>query len=117
MKKDKPYNLKTLLQAVGNDKESLKEMIQIFLDTLPQALAKLRESMEKEDWDAVKRIAHSTKSNIDMLEVQSSFYKIKEIETLAKEQHETEKIPILLEKIEKEMATVYTGLKAESGLL
>ena len=115
MKRDKPYHLKTLSQAVGNDKESLKEMIQIFLDTLPEALSNLRKSMEKEDWDSVKKIAHSTKSNIDMLEVQSSFYKIKEIEMLAKEQNETEKIPDLLEEIEKEMATVYKGLKTEIG--
>ncbi len=113
MKEKKLYNLSSLLQAVGNDKASLKEMVQIFLDTLPQALEDLHKNIEKGNWETVRSIAHSAKSNIDMIQVKSSFVKIKEIETLASEAKETDKIPLLLKEIEKEMNVVFEGLKEE----
>ncbi len=113
MKDKKLYNLSSLLQAVGNDKVSLKEMIQIFLDTLPQALADLHKNIEEENWETVRSIAHSAKSNIDMIQVNSSFVKIKEIEALASEAKETDKIPPLLSEIEKEMNIVFADLKKE----
>ncbi len=113
MSEEKLFNLDIIHQIVGGDKESFIEMIKIFLDTLPAALKKIRVNIENQNWEEVAKIAHSAKSNIDMLEIKSSFYKIKEIEALAKERKNTEKIPELLKKIETEMNTVFEELRQE----
>ncbi len=113
MNEDTLYDLRALSQAVGGDKESIKDMIRIFLSTLPPFLKEIEKNMEKGNWKEVAKTAHTVKSNIDMIGVKSSFYKIKEIEFLAKQEKDTDKIADLFKEVKKEMNTVFDGLKQE----
>ena len=113
MKKEKIYDLNIISQAVGGDKESLKDMIRIFLTTLPPYFANMKTYIDNKNWKEVSKIAHTVKSNIDMIGVKSSFYKIKEIEYLSKQEKDTEKIPSLFQDVEKEMNSVLNDLKTE----
>ena len=67
MSEEKLYSLSNIKNAVGGDKESLKEMIKIFLDTLPSLLSEIKNAFDKKDWQAVAKAAHSAKSNIEMV--------------------------------------------------
>ncbi len=113
MSNKKPFNLTNIINAVGGDRESLKEMIKIFLDTLPPLISEIKDALDKKDWQTVAKAAHSAKSNINMLEIKSSFAKMKEIEALAKAKEKTEKIPLLLEDIKTEMEKVFEELRKE----
>ncbi len=109
----KLYNLNNLKNAVGGDKKELKEMIALFVDTLSELLTEIETGIKEGDMAKVASAAHSAKSNIDMLEVKSSFIKMKEIEVLAKAKEELEKIPRLFDAVKTEMKQVIEGLKRE----
>ncbi len=113
MSEEKLYDLTAVSQAVGGDKESVKDMIRIFLSTLPPYFKEIKRHIEDENWKGVAKTAHTVKSNINMIGVKSSFYKIKEIEFLAKEEKDTGKISNLFAEMEKEMNKVFDELKKE----
>ena len=50
MSNKKPFNLTNIINAVGGDRESLKEMIKIFLDTLPPLISEIKDALDKKDW-------------------------------------------------------------------
>jgi HPt (histidine-containing phosphotransfer) domain-containing protein len=58
-----PAALETMLQMVGGDTAFLTEMIDAYLADSPQLLADLREALNTEDAELLRRGAHSLKSN------------------------------------------------------
>jgi HPt (histidine-containing phosphotransfer) domain-containing protein len=58
-----PQALETMLQMVGGDTAFLAEMIDAYLVDSPQLLADLRQALNEEDAELLRRAAHSLKSN------------------------------------------------------
>jgi len=58
-----PAALEMMLQMVGGDTAFLTEMIDAYLADSPQLLADLREALNTEDAELLRRGAHSLKSN------------------------------------------------------
>ena len=113
MNDNRLFDLRIISQAVGGDSESIKDMIRILLSTLPPYLKNIKKNIENENWEEVAKIAHTVKSNINMIGVKSSFYKIKEIEHLAKERKDAGKMASLFKEMENEMDKVFNELKIE----
>lgn len=57
-------NLNYLHQLSGNDKEFEKEILNQFIKQAPEELSVLEESINQNDFDMVRRVAHSLKSTV-----------------------------------------------------
>jgi HPt (histidine-containing phosphotransfer) domain-containing protein len=55
------------LRGVGGDRELMRELASIFLETYPQWLAKIREAVFARDAAAVRRLAHTLKGSVGQL--------------------------------------------------
>ncbi|HYH13956.1 MAG TPA: PAS domain S-box protein, partial [Flavisolibacter sp.] len=91
---DSPYSLAYLEEV--DDQEYLVEVLQLFLDTTPDALNAIREQVIYENWEEVYRIAHKLKSSLGILQMSKMLADITEIEMLAKETRELDRLPILI---------------------
>ncbi len=57
----KPIDVKQALNQLGDDEELLHEVIEMFVESLPDALASLQKAAAEKDADALDRAAHSLK--------------------------------------------------------
>jgi len=57
-------NLNYLHQLSGNDREFEKEILNQFLEQVPAELAQLEKSINEDDFDTIRRTAHSIKSTV-----------------------------------------------------
>lgn len=81
----KPYRLDKLAEFVGKDEQQIKEMITIFLETIPPDIDQLTRFAEEEDWQKLYEIAHRIKPSFDVFEMEEILGDIKNIEKLSRE--------------------------------
>jgi signal transduction histidine kinase/CheY-like chemotaxis protein len=58
-----PNALDQLLEVIGGDHEALKELVQSFLDEGPDLVKRLRQAVEANDADGLRRAAHTLKGS------------------------------------------------------
>ncbi len=74
-----PINLTYLKQISGDNHAFFIEMIETFLNLTPEALDKMNECIQKQNWDELKNIAHRIKPSyayLGLKDVQSTLTKI-----------------------------------------
>ena len=55
--------LRKLKEMIGGDAEDLAELVEDFLESLPEQLAEMRQAQSAQDWSALRIAVHSCKSN------------------------------------------------------
>lgn len=84
--KGKLYNLSQVKLFLGEDKQQLGNMINIFLNETPLMLKALNDQLEKQNYEEVKFYAHKLKSSIDLFQIDGLQNDIRILEKLAVEQ-------------------------------
>lgn len=98
-------NLDYLKSLVGDDPETIREMLTIFCEDVPKYLITMQKAQEENDWQSVARTAHSLKSSMgftgrdDMVEMAETLQHQKEAPT-------DPAILVLLEKFKKESYSI-----------
>ncbi len=77
------YSLDKLKQYVGDNPQQIKEMLQLFLDTVPEDIEQLVVLSKNEDWFELYKVAHRIKPTFEVFAMDQMFNRIKEIETIA----------------------------------
>ncbi|MXO07049.1 GAF domain-containing hybrid sensor histidine kinase/response regulator [Flavobacterium sp. HBTb2-11-1] len=54
----------------GNDPEFKKDMINLFIEKIPNQVAQLEEAFKETDYDSVRKLAHNMKSSMDIFMLQ-----------------------------------------------
>ncbi len=57
-------NLDYLKSLVGDDPETIREMLNIFCEDVPKYLDTLQKAQDNNEWEGVARTAHSLKSSM-----------------------------------------------------
>lgn len=78
------YDLSTIKAVSGGDKEFVKRMVQLFIETVPANVQELNVYMNSENWDMVSKMAHKLKSTLDSMGIHSLKQEIRMIEANAK---------------------------------
>lgn len=81
---EKSYNLDKLIEFIGNDEAAVSSMVGIFLQSTPELLGNISDSLQKSDIAAVGKYAHMLKPSLDIFGLDKAFELIKKIETIAK---------------------------------
>jgi len=84
------YDL-SMVNLIGkNDKAFTKKLVNIFLESTPKSLDHILKMAAKKDFDEVAKTAHTIKSNIDSMGIESLKKPIRELENAATDDKNTE---------------------------
>jgi FOG: CheY-like receiver len=99
-----------LKSLTGNNPEKEKKYIQIFLQNAPNLLAQIKQGIEKEEHESIKIGAHSLKTQLQYMGVKEEISHIYQIEKLAAEQEQIQKIIPLFEQLNIVIEKVFEEL-------
>lgn len=106
------YDLEMLYEQVGNDADSLKRFVDIFLDTVPNDMEKLQHAIFDEDFDAVRAAAHKMKSSFLLMGAAWATDLCLDMETKGRHRIETEKLPEKFRELSEKFSLMVKKLAA-----
>lgn len=109
----KLYNLDNLISMIGSDSESIKEFVDLFLDTSVQTMNELNSSYEAENISQVGAMAHKLKSSIDLMGISSLKTDIRSIEKIGKELKNVNMLKELISNLNQVLQLVHKQMKEE----
>jgi len=92
------------------DKEFMKQLIDIFLEQVPEFITNMKKFYAENELDALAKEAHTAKSSVLIFGMENSGILLKKIQLLA-EKNEVDTIPGLMEIVENELENVVKELE------
>ena len=105
--------LDELLDTIGGDSEFLTELMDAFFEDNPRQLAVMRQALETGESEALRRAAHSVKSNSATFGASNLYALCKELEDMGK-RSSLDGADVLLDAIGAECVLVQEALSAYS---
>lgn len=107
------YNLDKLYGYVGKEYNVVKEMVGIFIDTVPKQVELMREGLEASDFIQVSKAAHMLKPSLDIFGVDDQYYPIRDIENLVITAENQEYISRLIFDLDMRIQQLVEQLKTD----
>ncbi len=111
MQDDVLFNLDYLHVLTENDERFIKELLGVFVTTVPKMTEEMNIACNSKDWEEVKAIAHKLKPIAETLRIESILEDIKFVENTIKEKGNLKEIPNLISKIDGVLKQVTGQLK------
>lgn len=108
------FDLSYLNQVFQGNQEMIHNIIQLFLEQVPQYIEEMEDCVVRNDLISLHPLAHKAKSSIAMLGLKSMEERIVEIETNSKQHQNLEGLPDLVYEVKSECTMVNEQLR---GLL
>lgn len=99
-KKDK---LSLLRAYLDNDNQQIKEMLELFLDNIPNDLKELTLLCEKHDVESIRKMAHRIKSSVKLFGLNEAAEILQEMEILSKENSSKNQLKIMATQVNQLM--------------
>jgi len=112
---NKSYSLNELKRLGNGDENFVNEMINVFIQNTNEGMNKMKEAIEKKDWDKTGLYAHRIASPSRHLGMTSIVRKLKEIEINTLNKTNLETISLLFQSLEAEINTALDELQKEVG--
>jgi len=109
-----PVDWEQFVSLTDGDGEFAQQLIQLFIDSGDAALAQIREALDREDWSAVGRAAHSFKGSSANIHAQAASAAAGRLEQAARA-GEVEHLPKLEEELRREARRATDYLRARSA--
>ena len=106
-------NLTYLNSMSGGSQEIMKEMVEIFLEQLPEFRKGMKKAIETKDWKLLSDVAHKAKSSMAILGINELRQRLADLEISIKESKQQETYPSEVEyflKISNEVEAEITAL-------
>ncbi|MEX0812795.1 MAG: response regulator [Chitinophagales bacterium] len=94
-------NMNFINTLTGENSALKKKLLDLVLEETPEELVILKSSIENQNWERVRSVAHKMKSSFSYLGMKNILEVIKAIELEAKEEKDLELIPLQFSSIEK----------------
>src|SRR5207247_2105405 len=98
--------------AEGND-AFIIEMIEMFLQKTPEALEKMNESFQEQNWEELRHIAHRIKPSYSYIGLPEVQLVLSEIESCSHAKTDLEKIPGMMLRVRQTSQTAFKDLEQE----
>lgn len=112
----KLYNLSLVNELAQGNIEFIKNLSQIFIDTIPATSKELLNEVANENWLQAGKLAHKLKSTIDTMQIVELKNDIRIIESSGMSGNNVVVIPILAQKVDRIIKQVAMQLKEEFNL-
>lgn len=93
-------NLKYLSETMGGKKKSIKEVIDTFVEQIPQQLLSINSAITKTNYSVIKRFAHLMRSSVSIMGISKLVPILQEMETLGTKATGIEKIKELYQQLD-----------------
>ena len=93
------------------------EMIQIFVDQLPEFTGGLKEHLNNRDFPALGALAHKAKSSVAVMGMEALAADLKKLELSAKASADQETYPVLVDRFIEQVTITAAELSAYSATL
>lgn len=109
------FDLSYLNQVFQGNQEMVRNIIQLFLEQVPEYVKEMEACVQRDDLLALHPLAHKAKSSISMLGLRSMERNILTIEALSKEHRDLEQLPGLVQQVRDECEVVNGQLERVLG--
>jgi HPt (histidine-containing phosphotransfer) domain-containing protein len=92
-------DLNYLSETMGGKKHLIKEIMDIFLEQVPEELKSIDDAIKKTDYAIIKSFAHTMKSSVSIMGISILMPILQEMETLGAKAADIEKIKELNQKL------------------
>jgi HPt (histidine-containing phosphotransfer) domain-containing protein len=110
---EKLYNLDMVKEMAGGSQEFVNQLIQLFLDSVPESMELINTHYNNGDFEAMGKEAHKLKSTIRTIEVPSMVNQVMAIERIGKTGENLASLPGLLQEFNEVMPKVVDQMKEE----
>jgi two-component system, sensor histidine kinase len=107
------YDTKLIEKMSRGNKEFVKQILLVFTEDAPKAVEQIRQGIDNNDYATMKNQAHSLKSSIDLLNINSLKNIVREIEDYASKKESVSKIKPLYLTLESHVSAVIEAIKKE----
>jgi CheY-like chemotaxis protein len=97
----------------ADDPEFLQSIVGMFVSSTPGAIIAMKDAFEKQDWEQLRMNAHKLKPHFNYFMISEAALALQEIEENARHVKELDKLPSLLQSIEKIGQQVVEQMKAD----
>jgi two-component system sensor histidine kinase/response regulator len=104
------FDLPKTLEVVDGDKDFFQEIVNLFLENLPDSIAQIREAIAKGDSNALNEAAHSLKGSVGNFGAKRAFEAAYRLELMGREGKLSE-VDAALSELEKELADLEAAMK------
>jgi two-component system sensor histidine kinase/response regulator len=104
------FDLPKALEVVDGDKDLFKEIVDLFLENLPDSIAQIREAIANNDANALDKAAHSLKGSVGNFGTKRAFEAAYRLELMGKEGRLAE-ADVALSELEKELTDLEVAMK------
>jgi len=92
-------DFKYLSETMGGKKKAIREVIDAFIEQVPQQLKSINDAIAKTDYSMIKRFAHLMRSSISIMGIYTLVPILQEMENLGTKATDIEKIKKLNEQL------------------
>jgi len=113
----KHTDLTYLTKLSNGDKAFIREMLALFIEQVPDMMARMTKYLELKDWNSLSHVAHKMKPSVMFVGLKEIEADVKKVEDYAADRVNTEDIPGMVDKIKRVCAEAIDELKEEKGHL
>ena len=92
------YDLSYLEELSGGNQEFIQELVNLFIETVPEHVEKIEKALTNGDLAEIGREAHKLKSTISSIQVHSVIEKVKQIEAIGKSGNHHPQLALLVKE-------------------
>ncbi|MBC7826140.1 MAG: response regulator [Chitinophagaceae bacterium] len=96
---EKLYDLTMIHGLSGGDESFIRQMVELFVDTMPGSVEEMQTTLEQKQWDALGKLAHKLKSTTGSMGMDSIKDEIRAVEQNCKKNENLEATPALAKKV------------------
>lgn len=111
---NKVYNTDTLIQFIGPEKEALRKILVIFLDSTKENILDMHYAAEDFDLDTLGNIAHKMLPMFRQLEINNVIPLLEDLENHSISFDKQEEVSLYITTIEQEINTILALIKEEN---
>lgn len=111
--KDRSYNLKKLIDFIGEDEAAIRNMVSIFLSSTPDLLGKIKDGFVNSDLVAVGKAAHMLKPTLDIFGVNNMYDPIRRLEVLAKSADSGNETKKIIQDLDETLKVVFQQIRED----
>jgi CheY-like chemotaxis protein len=113
---EKLYDLTMIHGLSGGDEAFIKQMVELFVDTMPASMVEFKATLEHNDYDAMGKLAHKLKSTTGSMGMDSIKDEIRMVEMNCKKNENLEGTPALVLRCIEVINQTVAQLKSDFSL-
>jgi len=112
----KLYDLTMIHGLSGGDESFIRQMVELFIDTMPASVIEFQTTVDHKQWDAMGKLAHKLKSTTGSMGMDCIKDEIRSVEINCKKNENLEETPALVEKCIQVINQTVIQLKTDFGI-